>query len=180
MSGFRRLLTCEVDDAVGAGFVLLGVSVFDHVLTQAECTDVPFFFHRQAREKGLEAEFLKIERRFLAVLDGLAAGGVTLVRHPARLKVLLAQRNTPGAGLRVAVRGGGCSGLAYVIEWAEAPKERDKIFEKDGIRVFVDPKSYLYLMGSELRYEETLMASGFKLENPNVKTACGCGESFTV
>jgi hypothetical protein len=66
----------------------------------------------------------------------------------------------------VAVRGGGCSGLAYVIEWAEAAKERDKIFEKDGIRVFVDPKSYLYLMGSELRYEETLMASGFKLENP--------------
>ena len=98
----------------------------------------------------------------------------------ARLKTLLTQRNTPGAGLRVAVRGGGCSGLAYMIEWAEAPKERDKVFEKDGIRVFVDPKSYLYLMGSELRYEETLMASGFKLENPNVKTACGCGESFTV
>ena len=98
----------------------------------------------------------------------------------ARIKVLLAQRNTPGAGLRVAVRGGGCSGLAYVIEWAEAQKERDKVFEKDGIRVFVDPKSYLYLMGSELRYEETLMASGFKLENPNVKAACGCGESFTV
>ena len=98
----------------------------------------------------------------------------------ARIKVLLAQRNTPGAGLRVAVRGGGCSGLAYVIEWAEAQKERDKVFEKDGIRVFVDPKSYLYLMGSELRYEETLMASGFKLENPNVKAACGCGESFAV
>ena len=80
----------------------------------------------------------------------------------------------------MAVRGGGCSGLAYVIEWAEAPKERDKVFEKDGMHVFVDPKSYLYLMGSELRYEETLMASGFKLENPNVKAACGCGESFTV
>ena len=98
----------------------------------------------------------------------------------ARIKSLLAQRNTPDAGLRVAVRGGGCSGLAYAIEWAEAPRERDKIFEKDGIRVFVDPKSYLYLLGSELRYEETLMASGFKLENPNVKTACGCGESFAV
>jgi len=98
----------------------------------------------------------------------------------ARIKALLAQRNTPGAGLRVAVRGGGCSGLAYAIEWAEASRERDKIFEKDGIRVFVDPKSYLYLLGSELRYEETLMASGFKLENPNVKTACGCGESFAV
>jgi iron-sulfur cluster assembly protein len=98
----------------------------------------------------------------------------------ARIKSLLAQRNTPEAGLRVAVRGGGCSGLSYAIEWAEAPRERDKIFEKDGIRVYVDPKSYLYLLGSELRYEETLMASGFKLENPNVKTACGCGESFAV
>mgnify|MGYP001118008833 CR=1 FL=1 len=55
-----------------------------------------------------------------------------------------------------------------------------RLTREDGIRVFVDPKSYLYLMGSELRYEETLMASGFKLENPNVKSACGCGESFTV
>jgi iron-sulfur cluster assembly protein len=98
----------------------------------------------------------------------------------ARLKTLLAERNTPNAGLRVAVRGGGCSGLAYIIEWAESPRERDKLFEKDGVRVFVDPKSYLYLMGSELRFEQSLMASGFKLENPNVKTACGCGESFSV
>jgi len=112
----------------------------------------------------------KAPARTFSVSDGAAA----------RIKVLLEQRNTPQAGLRVAVRGGGCSGLAYVIEWAEGPKERDKIFEKNGIRVFVDPKSYLYLMGSELRYEESLMASGFKLENPNVKTACGCGESFSV
>jgi iron-sulfur cluster assembly protein len=112
----------------------------------------------------------KAAPRTFSVSDGAAA----------RIKVLLEQRNTPEAGLRVAVRGGGCSGLAYVIEWAEAPKERDKIFEKNGIRVFVDPKSYLYLMGSELRYEENLMASGFKLENPNVKAACGCGESFSV
>ena len=97
-----------------------------------------------------------------------------------RLKMLLAERQTPEAGLRVAVKGGGCSGLAYVMEWAEKPRERDKIFERDGVRVFVDPKSYLYLMGTELVYEETLMASGFKLENPNVKAACGCGESFTV
>jgi iron-sulfur cluster assembly protein len=112
----------------------------------------------------------KASPRTFSVSDGAAA----------RIKVLLEQRNTPDAGLRVAVRGGGCSGLAYVIEWAETPKERDKIFDKNGIRVFVDPKSYLYLMGSELRYEESLMAAGFKLENPNVKAACGCGESFSV
>jgi iron-sulfur cluster assembly protein len=97
-----------------------------------------------------------------------------------RIRKLRDERNTPEAGLRVAVRGGGCSGLTYVIEWAEGPRERDKIFEKAGVRVFVDPKSYLYLMGSELAFEETLMASGFRLQNPNVKTACGCGESFSI
>ncbi|WP_224365433.1 HesB/IscA family protein [Hyalangium versicolor] len=97
-----------------------------------------------------------------------------------RLRVLLEQRQTPEAGLRLAVKGGGCSGLQYAMEWAEKPRERDKIFERDGVRVFVDPKSYLYLMGTELTFEESLMGSGFKLQNPNVKTACGCGESFTV
>jgi iron-sulfur cluster assembly protein len=97
-----------------------------------------------------------------------------------RLKLLLAERNTPEAGLRIAVKGGGCSGLAYNMEWAEKPRERDKIFERDGVRVFVDPKSYLYLIGTELVYEEGLMASGFKLQNPNVKAACGCGESFAI
>jgi iron-sulfur cluster assembly protein len=97
-----------------------------------------------------------------------------------RLKKLLAERQTPEAGLRIAVKGGGCSGLAYNMEWAEKPRERDKVFEKDGVRVFVDPKSYLYLMGTELVFEDGLMASGFKLQNPNVKSACGCGDSFTV
>jgi len=98
----------------------------------------------------------------------------------ARIQKLRDERQTPEAGLRVAVRGGGCSGLTYAIEWAEAPRERDKLFERDGVRVFVDPKSFLYLMGSELTYEETLMASGFRLQNPLVKTACGCGESFSI
>ncbi len=97
-----------------------------------------------------------------------------------RLKKLLDERNTPNAGLRIAVKGGGCSGLAYHMEWAEQAKERDKVFERDGVRVFVDPKSYLYLMGTELVYEDGLLASGFKLANPNAKGACGCGDSFTV
>jgi iron-sulfur cluster assembly protein len=110
-----------------------------------------------------------------------AARGLALTDSAvARLKRLLTERGTPEAGLRVAVRGGGCSGLAYHMEWAEKPRERDKIFEREGVRVFVDPKSYLYLMGTELVFEDGLMASGFKLQNPNVKAACGCGESFTV
>ncbi len=97
-----------------------------------------------------------------------------------QLKRLLSARNTPEAGLRIAVKGGGCSGLAYHMEWAEKARERDKIFEREGVRIFVDPKSYLYLMGTELIFEEGLLASGFKLQNPNVKGACGCGDSFTV
>ena len=110
-----------------------------------------------------------------------AARGITLHESAVvQLKKLLVERQTPEAGLRVAVRGGGCSGLAYVMEWAEKPREKDKIFERDGVRVFVDPKSYLYLLGTEIAYESTLMASGFKLNNPNVKGACGCGESFSV
>jgi iron-sulfur cluster assembly protein len=113
---------------------------------------------------------------------GKPAGKGILLADSAvkRLKFLLEQRQTPEAGLRLAVKGGGCSGLQYAMEWAEKPRERDKIFEREGVRVFVDPKSYLYLMGTELVFEETMMASGFKLQNPNVKAACGCGESFTV
>ena len=105
---------------------------------------------------------------------GLTDGAVT------RLQRMLAERKTPEAGLRIAVKGGGCSGLAYHMEWAEKARERDKTFEREGVRVFIDPKSYLYLMGTELVFEEGLLASGFKLQNPNVKGSCGCGDSFTV
>lgn len=117
-----------------------------------------------------------------AVPGGKPAGkGIALTDGAVvRLKRLLEERQTPDAGLRIAVKGGGCSGLAYHMEWAEKAKERDKTFERDGVRVFVDPKSYLYLMGTELVFEETLLASGFKLQNPNVKGSCGCGDSFTV
>ena len=96
-----------------------------------------------------------------------------------RLQKLLAERQTPLAGLKISVRGGGCSGLSYAMEWADAPAKTDVVFERSGVRVFVDPKSFLYLAGSELVYVETLTASGFRLNNPNVKATCGCGESFS-
>jgi iron-sulfur cluster assembly protein len=95
----------------------------------------------------------------------------------AKIKQLVAER--PGVGLRVKVVGGGCSGLQYRMEIDEV-KERDKVFERDGARLLVDKKSFLYLNGTELDYAEELMSAGFKLQNPNVKHACGCGESFTV
>lgn len=108
-----------------------------------------------------------------------AAFGLT-ERAAQQIARLRAERGTPDAMLRIAIKGGGCSGLTYVMEWAESPRERDKVFERDGVKVVIDPKSYLYLMGSELTYTEGLMASGFKIENPKIKAACGCGESFAI
>ena len=97
-----------------------------------------------------------------------------------RLKRLASQAASTAGGLKVAIKGGGCSGLMYVMDWAEAPGPKDKVFERDGARVFVDPRSYLLLAGSELTYEESFMSAGFKVRNPNTKSSCGCGESFSV
>jgi iron-sulfur cluster assembly protein len=94
-----------------------------------------------------------------------------------KIRQLTAEK--PETGLRVKVVGGGCSGLQYRME-IDGAKERDKVFERDGARLIVDKKSFLYLNGSELDYAEELMASGFRLVNPNAKRSCGCGESFTV
>ena len=82
-------------------------------------------------------------------------------------------------GLRVKVIGGGCSGLQYKMDLDEA-REGDKIFERNGAKVVVDRKSFLYLNGTELDYSDGLMAAGFNLQNPNVKRTCGCGQSFSV
>jgi iron-sulfur cluster assembly protein len=82
-------------------------------------------------------------------------------------------------GLRLGVMGGGCSGLSYSIKFDSQPRERDRIYEFDGVRVFVDPKSFLYLHGMTLDYEETLMRQGFNFINPNSTRSCGCGSSFS-
>ena len=107
--------------------------------------------------------------------------GITIADHAfARLSKLLQERATPEAGLRVAVKGGGCSGLAYALSFDEKPREKDRVFARGPVRVFVDPKSYIYLVGTVVEYEEKLLQAGFKLTNPQVRTTCGCGESFTV
>jgi iron-sulfur cluster assembly protein len=92
---------------------------------------------------------------------------------------LLVQQQKEGQGLRVKVVGGGCSGLTYKMD-IDAPRDGDRIFERDDVKVLVDRKSFLYLRGTELDYSEALMDSGFKLRNPNVKRSCGCGSSFSV
>lgn len=82
-------------------------------------------------------------------------------------------------GLRVSVKGGGCSGLSYLIDF-DVPKEKDQVFDFSGLKVYCDPKSFLYLDGMTLDYADTLQDKGFKFVNPNASKTCGCGESFSV
>jgi iron-sulfur cluster assembly protein len=82
-------------------------------------------------------------------------------------------------GLRLGVLGGGCSGLSYSIKFDTRPRERDRVFTFDGVRLFVDPKSFIYLNGMTLDYEQTLMHQGFNFINPNSTRSCGCGSSFS-
>ena len=82
-------------------------------------------------------------------------------------------------GLRLGVQGGGCSGMSYVIRFETQSHERDHIFEFEDVRVFIDPKSLIYLNGMTLDYEETLMRQGFVFNNPNATKSCGCGTSFS-
>ena len=92
---------------------------------------------------------------------------------------LIQKKDTKGLGLRVAVKGGGCSGLSYHLDF-DTQKDNDKHFEEKGFTIFVDPKSYLYLSGLTLDYKEGLMEKGFKFVNPNASRTCGCGESFSA
>ena len=83
-------------------------------------------------------------------------------------------------GVRVGVKGGGCSGLTYVLNIEKEPRADDKIIEENGVRIFVDRKSYVFLAGTILEYSDGLNGKGFEFHNPNAKTTCGCGTSFSV
>jgi iron-sulfur cluster assembly protein len=101
-------------------------------------------------------------------------------RAVAEIKKAASTRTVTPKGLRVGIRGGGCTGFSYLFEWSDSePRPEDKIlaFEEGRVRVFVDPKSFLYLDGSTLEYATSMMGRGFKFVNPNVKGSCGCGES---
>ena len=87
---------------------------------------------------------------------------------------------TDNIGLRVAVKGGGCSGLTYDLTITDQERESDKIVEQFGVKVMVDKKSYIYLVGTQLDFSDGLNGKGFIFENPNAKKACGCGTSFAV
>jgi iron-sulfur cluster assembly accessory protein len=93
---------------------------------------------------------------------------------------LLTKQGRPQGVLRVAVMGGGCSGLQYKMDLQDAPANRDILVESSGIKVVVDPKSALYVTGSELDYVDALQDGGFKVKNPNAASSCSCGESFSA
>jgi iron-sulfur cluster assembly accessory protein len=98
----------------------------------------------------------------------------------AKVKEIMAQQNPVPAGLRVGVVGGGCSGFSYSMSFENGAGMMDKVFDMDGLKVFVDATSLMYLSNCIVDYVETLEGAGFKFENPNVKSTCGCGSSFSV
>jgi iron-sulfur cluster assembly accessory protein len=97
-----------------------------------------------------------------------------------KVKSLLARQGRQNGVLRVAVIGGGCSGLQYKMDLQDGPAKRDILVESGGVRIVVDPKSALYVTGSELDYVDALQGAGFKVKNPNAATTCSCGESFSA
>jgi iron-sulfur cluster assembly protein len=96
------------------------------------------------------------------------------------LTLLKKKRQTPEAVLRLSVRGGGCSGLSYHMDFAEAPEAKDKIFSFGEHQVAVERKSYMFINGSEIDFEQTMVRTGFVFNNPLASRSCSCGESFTL
>ena len=107
---------------------------------------------------------------------------ITLTPSAAQeAKRLLEKEQKPNIGLRIGVKGGGCSGMTYVLALDEAtPKQYDTIFEQDGIKILVDAKSHLYLDGTMIDFKSSVMGGGFEFNNPLAKKSCGCGTSFTT
>jgi iron-sulfur cluster assembly protein len=98
----------------------------------------------------------------------------------AEIKRLLVQENKEEWGLRVGVVGGGCSGLSYTLAFDETPKNNDSVFDIEGVKVYCDPKSYLFLNGMVLDFSTELLTGGFKFINPNAQKTCSCGTSFSA
>jgi iron-sulfur cluster assembly protein len=97
-----------------------------------------------------------------------------------RVKALIDGRGKPTAGIRIGVRSKGCSGMSYTLEFADKQEPMDEVVETAGIKLLIDPKASLFLIGTEMDYEEEKLKSGFVFKNPNEKGRCGCGESFHV
>jgi iron-sulfur cluster assembly protein len=106
--------------------------------------------------------------------------GITLTETAASRVQVFLQNRGKGVGLRLGVKTSGCSGMAYIMEFADEIQPEDKVFEDRGVKVIIDAKSLIYLDGTEVDYTKEGLNEGFKFNNPNEKDRCGCGESFTV
>jgi len=107
---------------------------------------------------------------------------ITLTERAAsKIQRIFAEHKMPeDACLRVGIKGGGCSGFSYTLDVTDKPAADDELFESNGVRVVCDPKSYLYLSGTEIDFEDELLKGGFVFNNPNAKRSCGCGSSFSA
>lgn len=105
---------------------------------------------------------------------------ISMTDSAAKRVVTFLEQRGKGVGLRLGVKTTGCSGMAYVIEFADKVEDTDSVYEDKGVKVVIDAKSLVYLSGTELDYTKEGLNEGFKFSNPNEKNTCGCGESFTV
>ncbi|TXD36058.1 iron-sulfur cluster assembly accessory protein [Lujinxingia vulgaris] len=108
--------------------------------------------------------------------------GITPLAAEKARKMMVDNNLSPEAnnGIRIGVKSGGCSGLNYVLDIVDSPSDNDRVFERNGVKIFCDPRSYLYLNGTEIDFEDSVMGGGFKFNNPNARRSCGCGTSFAV
>ena len=106
---------------------------------------------------------------------------ITITEKAAeKVQEISSEEDLAGQGLRLRVVGGGCAGFSYDLYFEDKPTEMDEEFESRGVKLFVDPLSYQYLDGTEIDYVESIQGAGFKFQNPNVKSTCGCGSSFSA
>jgi len=98
----------------------------------------------------------------------------------ARARDIIASGAAPGSILRIGVKNGGCAGMSYTMDWASEAGPRDEIVEDKGVKLVIDPKAVLFLLGTEMDFETTKLSSGFVFRNPNQTSACGCGESVAI
>jgi iron-sulfur cluster assembly protein len=97
-----------------------------------------------------------------------------------RVRTIMSRAKNPVVALRIGVKNGGCAGMEYTMEWAEYQKPLDEVVEDRGVKLFIDPKAVLFLLGTEMDYKESMLKSGFIFNNPNQTSACGCGESVML
>ena len=101
-------------------------------------------------------------------------------RAAERIKLIMSRAETPKIGVRLGVKNGGCAGMEYTMDYAEARDPLDEVVEDKGVMILIEPKAVLFLLGTQMDYEEGVMSSGFIFNNPNQTDACGCGESVTI